>query len=217
MNYRGQRRIKKLGRRTARYTIETPVIKKNFRLLNYLWMDVSMMSPLMRIRGQLFAVSQTAPLLQRQTLADGLARYLGQLGLARRVKVVSINDLLILLRYQSKSLPLPVRLQPDRPRYAYAHSGYVPSASSTGQPLDETICRVATANPASVVAPSLETSSLKVVSPLLKKESSARSLQRTRVRDDQDYLSGRAIVVRSFQSDLLPPTAAIYGLPPGRP
>ena len=50
------------------------------------------MSPLMRIHGQLFAVSQPAPLLQRQTLADGLARYLGQLGLARRVKVVSIND-----------------------------------------------------------------------------------------------------------------------------
>jgi hypothetical protein len=31
---------------------------------------------------------------ERQTLADGLARYLGQLGLHRRVKAVSINDLL---------------------------------------------------------------------------------------------------------------------------
>jgi len=32
--------------------------------------------------------------LQRQTLADGLARYLGQLGLERRQKVRTINDLL---------------------------------------------------------------------------------------------------------------------------
>lgn len=31
---------------------------------------------------------------ERQTLADGLARYLGQLGLQRRVKAPSINDLL---------------------------------------------------------------------------------------------------------------------------
>ena len=37
MNYQGQRRIKKLGRLTARYTIETPVLKKNFYLLKYLW------------------------------------------------------------------------------------------------------------------------------------------------------------------------------------
>ena len=55
MNYQGQRRNKKLRRLTARYTIETPVIKKYFCLLNYLWMDVSMMSPLMRIRAELFA------------------------------------------------------------------------------------------------------------------------------------------------------------------
>jgi len=32
--------------------------------------------------------------LQRQTLADGLARYLGQLGLQRRVKTPSLADLL---------------------------------------------------------------------------------------------------------------------------
>jgi len=31
---------------------------------------------------------------ERQTLADGLARYLAQLGLHRRVKAASINDLL---------------------------------------------------------------------------------------------------------------------------
>jgi len=31
---------------------------------------------------------------ERQTLADGLARYLAQLGLHRRVKATSINDLL---------------------------------------------------------------------------------------------------------------------------
>jgi hypothetical protein len=32
--------------------------------------------------------------LQRQTLADGLARYLSQLGLERRHKVKSLNELL---------------------------------------------------------------------------------------------------------------------------
>jgi hypothetical protein len=46
MNYQGQRRIKKLRRMTARYTIETRVLKKNFHLLAYLWRHVSMMSPL---------------------------------------------------------------------------------------------------------------------------------------------------------------------------
>jgi hypothetical protein len=32
--------------------------------------------------------------MQRQTLADGLARYLGQLGLQRQIKATSVNELL---------------------------------------------------------------------------------------------------------------------------
>jgi hypothetical protein len=41
--------------------------------------------------------------LQRQALADGLARYLGQLGLERRAKVQTVTDLLNGASDQSES------------------------------------------------------------------------------------------------------------------